>query len=61
MFHNNASYGEFVDGNIRTYLCIHVKCVIFVSDLNQILMSSTDPHRSPQYHNLRNSFQWEQC
>jgi len=29
MLQNNAFCGEFVDGNIRTYLCIHVKCLIY--------------------------------
>jgi len=61
MLQNNAFCGEFVDGNIRTYLCIHVKCLIFLSDLNQILLSSTDPYKSPHYHILRKSAQRDQC
>ena len=48
MLHNNDFYGEFFDDNIRTYLRIHVKCVMFffLSDLNQILISSTDRYKS---------------
>jgi hypothetical protein len=55
MLHNNDFYGEFVDGIIRTYLCIHGKCLIYLPDLSQILISSKDRYKSPQHHTLQKS------
>jgi len=38
-----------VAGNINTYLGLHVKCSIFLSDINQIWTFSTNFHSHPQY------------
>jgi hypothetical protein len=43
------------------YLWLHIKCLIFLPDFNQILNLSTDFHRSPQHQISPTSVQWKPC
>ena len=51
---------EFMSpGTIKRSWVLHVKCLIFLPDFNQIWIISTDSHGSPQYQILCKSVQWE--
>ena len=41
------------------YWDLQVKCTTFLPDFNKIWFSSAGFHKSPQYHFLRKSVQWE--
>jgi hypothetical protein len=54
----NCSYGEFMTpATTKTYLGLHVKCPIILSDFNQIWSSLTCFHRSIRYEMSRRSVQ----
>ena len=48
-----------VAGNSEMYLGLHVKCLIFLIDLNQVLSVSTYFHESHQYQISQKFVQWE--
>jgi hypothetical protein len=49
----------YVAGNNKTYLGLHVKCPILLSDFNQIWSFSTDFRKGPRNQSARTSVQWE--
>jgi hypothetical protein len=49
----------YVAGNNKTYLGLHVKWLIFLSDFNQIWSFSTCFNKSPKYQISPKSFHWE--
>jgi hypothetical protein len=42
-----------ITGNNKPYLHLHVKCPVFLTDLNQMWTFSTDFHESSQYQSSR--------
>ena len=50
-----------IASNNRTYLVLHVKRPIFLSDFNQIWILRTVFNKNPQYRNSRKSVQWTPC
>jgi hypothetical protein len=49
MFHKDAFWRIYVATNNKTYLSLHVKFLIFLSDFDQMLNFMKDFYKSLQY------------
>jgi hypothetical protein len=57
-YFNRADTLSVKESNNRMYLCLHVKCPIFLPNYNQIWNSLTDVHKSPKCQILQMYVQW---